>query len=105
VDQVTVFPPNRHDNSKRIPSTQVTWRQNDTQNFREILIRKFIIHTQEENVTASGISRGRPNPSASQLSRLEVKHSQQWPSKGKQWWCRMFAAQANKQHDAFLHEE
>jgi hypothetical protein len=37
----------------------------------------------------SGISRGRPSPTASQLSRLEVKHSQHWPSKGKQRWCHM----------------
>ena len=53
-------------------------------NFCEILVRKLIIHSQEENVTASGISRGRPHPTASQLSRMEVKHSQHWPSKGKQ---------------------
>ena len=53
-------------------------------NFREILIRELIIHLQEENVTASGISRGRPSPTAFQLSRLEVKH---WPAKGKQQWC------------------
>ena len=37
-------------------------------NFREIPVRELIIHLQEENVTASGISRGRPNPKASQLS-------------------------------------
>jgi hypothetical protein len=51
--------------------------------FREILVRELIIHSREENVTASGISRGRPSPTASQLSRLEVKYSQHWPSKGK----------------------
>ena len=56
-------------------------------NFREILVRKLIIHSQEENVRSSGISRGRPSPTASQLSRMEVKHSQHWPSKGKQRWC------------------
>jgi hypothetical protein len=44
--------------------------------FHEILIRELIIHLQEENVTAYGISRGRPSPTASQLSQLEVKHSQ-----------------------------
>jgi hypothetical protein len=37
-------------------------------NFCEILVCEFIIHSQEENVTASGISRGRPSPTASQLS-------------------------------------
>jgi hypothetical protein len=58
-------------------------------NFCEILVCKLIIHTQEENVTASGISRDRPNPAASKLSQLEVNHSQHWPSKGKQWRCRV----------------
>jgi hypothetical protein len=52
--------------------------------FRELLVRELIIHSQEENVTASGISRGRPSPTAYQLSRLEVKHSQHCPSKEKQ---------------------
>jgi len=28
-------------------------------NFREILVRELIIHSQQENLTASGISRGR----------------------------------------------
>ena len=56
-------------------------------NFCEILIRKLNIHSQEENVTASGISRVRPSPTVSQLSQLEVKHSQHWPSKGEQQWC------------------
>ena len=37
-------------------------------NFREILVREFIIHSQEGNVTASGTSWGRPSPIASQLS-------------------------------------
>ena len=50
--------------------------------FREILVRELINHSQEENLTASGISRGRPSATASQLSRLEVKHSQHWPAKG-----------------------
>jgi len=31
-------------------------------NFHEVLVRELIIHSHEENVTASGISRGRPNP-------------------------------------------
>ena len=37
-------------------------------NFREILVRELIIHSQEGNVTASGLSWGRPSPAASQLS-------------------------------------
>ena len=45
-------------------------------NFRLILVRKLINHSQEENVTASGTSRGRPSRTAPQLSRPEVKHSQ-----------------------------
>ena len=53
-------------------------------NFREILVRELIIHSPQENVTASVTSRGTPSPSASQLSRLEIKH---WSSKGKQWRC------------------
>ena len=52
-------------------------------NFREILVRELIIQSQEENVTASGISRGRPSPAAPHFSRLEVKHSHHWPSIGK----------------------
>jgi len=55
--------------------------------FREVLVRDLIILSHKENVTASGISRGRPSPFSSQLSHLEVKHSQQWPSKGKQRRC------------------
>ena len=62
-------------------------------NFREILVRELIIHSQEANVTASGPSWGRPSPTASQLSRLEVKHSQHWPSKGKQRRCHVCSLQ------------
>ena len=58
-------------------------------NFREILVQELIIHSQEENVTASAISRGRPSPVASHLTRLEVQHSQHWPSKGKPRRCRV----------------
>ena len=82
------FSPNRHDHFECISYTQVMWRQNDAQKFHEILFRELIIHSQEENVTASSIARGRPSPFVvSQLSRLEVKHSQHWPSKGKRWRC------------------
>jgi hypothetical protein len=54
------------------------WWQNDAQKFQEL-----IIHSQEENVTASGISRGRPSPNV--LS------------------C-VFAAQANTEYAVFLQE-
>ena len=57
--------------------------------FREILVRELIIFSQEQNVTSSGISKGRPSQTASQLSRLEVKHSQHWPAKGKRRRCRV----------------
>jgi len=38
--------------------------------FREILVSELIIHSREENLTASGISRGRSSPTVSQLSKL-----------------------------------
>jgi hypothetical protein len=40
-------------------------------------------------IMVNGVSCGRPRSSGTQLSRLEVKHSQHWPSKGKQIRCRM----------------
>jgi len=55
--------------------------------FKEVLIRNLIMESHKDNVTASGISRGRPSTSVSQISHLEVKHSQHWPSKGKQHHC------------------
>jgi len=51
--------------------------------FREVLVRNLITESHKQNVTASGVSRGRPSPSVYQILRLEVKHSQHWPSKGK----------------------
>jgi hypothetical protein len=57
--------------------------------FREALVRDLITQCHELNVTAFGVSAGRPSPAAAQLSRLEVKHSQHWPSKGKQRRCRV----------------
>jgi hypothetical protein len=54
------------------------WRQNDAQKFREL-----IINSQEENATASGISRGRPSPNV--VSRV-------------------FAAQENTERAVFLQE-
>ena len=69
------------------------WKKMTHKNFHEILVRELIIHSQEGNVTASGLSRGRPSPAASQLIRLEVKHSQHWPSKGKQRCCHVCSLQ------------
>jgi hypothetical protein len=76
--QETVFSPNRHDYTKCISYTQVVWRQNEAQKSREL-----IIHSQEENVTASGTSSDRPSPSAVSC---------------------VFAAQANTEHAVFLQE-
>jgi hypothetical protein len=45
VGQETVFSADRHCQSKRISYTQVVWRQNDAQKFREL-----VIHSQDENV-------------------------------------------------------
>ena len=58
------FSPNRPEHSKRISYTQVMWRQNDHKNLSEILVRELIIHSQQENLTASGILRGRPSTTA-----------------------------------------
>ena len=69
VDQKTIFSPNRHDHSQRISNTQVVWWQNDAQKV-PWNTRWRIDYSQEENVTASGISRGRPSATASQLSWL-----------------------------------
>ena len=44
--------------------------------FREVLVHNLITEFHEQNVTTTGISRGRPSPSVSQVSRPEVKHSQ-----------------------------
>ena len=90
VDQKTFFPPNRHDHSKHISYPKIVWRQNGAQIFpRASRSRIDCPFAREKNVTPSGNSRGRPSPTASQLSRLEVKHSQHWPSKGKQRRCRV----------------
>jgi hypothetical protein len=63
-------------------------------NFRENLVRELITHPKEGKVTGSGLSRGRPSPASSQLTRLEVKHSEHWPFKGKkQRRCRLCSLQ------------
>jgi hypothetical protein len=50
--------------------------------FWQVLVRNLVIQSHKANVTVSGMSRGRPSPSSFQLSRLEVRHSKHWPSKG-----------------------
>ena len=83
VDQETVFPPYRHDHSERNSYTKSCGGQITFKNFRENLVRELITHPKERKVTGSGLSRGRPSPAASQLTRLVVKHSEHWPSNGK----------------------
>jgi hypothetical protein len=73
--------------------------------FREILVDELIIHSKEENVTATGTSRGRPASTASQLCRLEGKHFQHWPAKGKKKEMpSLLIAKENKENCVFLHE-
>jgi hypothetical protein len=57
--------------------------------FLEIIVPDLIVQSHEANVTVSGVSRGRPNSFGAQLSRLDVKHTQNWPSKGKLKRCRV----------------
>jgi hypothetical protein len=52
--------------------------------FCEVLVWDLIILSHKEKVTTSGISKGRPSPFSTQLSRLEEKHSQHWSSKVRQ---------------------
>jgi hypothetical protein len=81
--------------------------------FPEILVCELIIHSQEKNVTASGTSRDRPSPNASQHSRMEVKRSQHCPSKEKQWRFHVFSLQKQRwctlhlcrKYDVGLHSE
>jgi hypothetical protein len=63
--------------------------------FREVFVSDFVIQSHKANVTVRGVSRGRLSPSASQLSSLEVKHSQHWPSKGKQSRCSVCSLKKN----------
>ena len=49
-------------------------------------------------MTASGASRGRSSPFASQLTHLEVKHSEHRPSKGKQAVPHVFTEKRNPEH-------
>jgi hypothetical protein len=75
VEQETVFSPNRHV-LKALLIRKSCGGKMTHKNFRKILVCELIIHSQEENVTVTGISMGRPSPFASQLSSMEVKHSQ-----------------------------
>ena len=70
--------------------------------FREILVRNLIAESQELNVSSGGVLRGRPSPSTSQLTRLEVKHSQHWPLKGKQRRCHVCAMKNKRGSTVFL---
>jgi hypothetical protein len=51
--------------------------------FDELLVRDLIVQSHEANITVSGVSGGMPSSSGAQLSWLEVKYSQHWPSKWK----------------------
>ena len=57
--------------------------------FRDVFIHNLITESHEQNVNASGVCQGSRSPSVSQISRLEVKHSQHWPPIGKQHHCRV----------------
>ncbi|PNF24797.1 hypothetical protein B7P43_G15252 [Cryptotermes secundus] len=61
----------------------------------------MILQSHKANITDSGVSRGRPSSSGAELSRLEVKHSQHWPAKGKQRRCR--ACSQNKKTRSSLY--
>jgi hypothetical protein len=71
--------------------------------FPEILVRELIIHSQEENVTASDTSRGRPSPNASQHSRMESIHSIGFPKKNSGGSV-CFHCKRKMEHAAFLQE-
>jgi hypothetical protein len=71
--------------------------------FWEDLICNFIIQSHQENVTASGNSRDGTNSFTSQLSQLQMKHSQHWLSKGKQILCSACSLRKKKtQHPVLL---
>jgi hypothetical protein len=72
--------------------------------FRDVLVRDLIVLSHEENVIAGGVSRGRPSPFSSQPSHLEVKHSQHWPSKGKEAVSRVFAEKSDTEHAVLLQQ-
>jgi len=73
-------------------------------NFCEILVRELIIHPQEENVTASGISRDRPSPTASQLMTGSKAFRALAFQRKNMAVLHVFAAQANMEHAVFLLE-
>jgi hypothetical protein len=59
VDQEMGFSPNRHDHFKHVSYTKSCGSKMTHKNFCEVLFHELIIHSHEENVTASGISTGR----------------------------------------------
>jgi len=72
-------------------------------NFHEILVRELVIHSQEENVTASGISSGRPSPTVSQWTGSKAFTALAFQRKTTAV-LHMFAAEANTEHAVFLLE-
>jgi hypothetical protein len=73
--------------------------------FRELLVRELSIHSQEENVTASGISWGRPSPTASPAQSTGSKTFAALAFQRKATAVsRVFAAQANTEYAVFLQE-
>jgi ribosomal protein S16 len=66
--------------------------------FWEVFVCTSITHSYEENVTASGFFSNRPDPLTSQLSQLEVKHSQHWLSKGVQGHCHVHSLKKETWH-------
>ena len=72
--------------------------------FQEVLVRNLIILSRGENMTASGASRGRSSPFASQLTHLEVKYSEHRPSKGKQAVPHVFTEKRNPEHAVLLQQ-
>ena len=73
--------------------------------FREILVRELIIHSREENVTASGISRGqtKSNCVPTQLTGSTTFAALAFQRKTTPVSC-VFAAQENKGKVVFLQE-
>jgi hypothetical protein len=57
--------------------------------FREQLIWDVILLAYDQIITAIGIARGSPSAAATQMSRLEVKHSMHWPVKWTMRHCRV----------------
>jgi hypothetical protein len=65
------------------------------------LARDLILQSHEANITVTGVSRRSPSSSGAQLSRMDVKHSQHWPTKGKQ---RRRVCSLNKKNRIMLYQ-